>query len=310
MGFLVDLRAAFHMVHEDSAPECRNWEESIGNDPMTRHQNLERARRLAKEIPFGGAQGHTQSPDHMAVRAQDIDWSSFHVVVSIDISIPLSIRRAHPKVLWVYFPADPGTPTAKRARRIPPEGFDVSLTHTHRRFSIRPGLGNRSIECPYSFQSSFTWDQIWPASPQREGVMVEHQTFALLTDEQRRCLHKFGPVRYPHGCLSEVATMLRTSKYYLRLDGGPLTGNGQVEAIMAGCLALGNPSTYVQRSLFTPQTVAVDFDTALRKISFFESNPADWEAARKEQLVVAEFLCFRRPAYQLLGHLHQHRSSS
>lgn len=307
MGFLLDLGAEFFLVLEDSAPECRNWEESAGSNPATRQRDLDRLRRLAREIPLAGVHGQSRSPEAMALPAEEIDWGAFQVVVSLDVAIPLRLRRRYPEVLWVYFPADPGTPTAKRARRRPPEGFSVSLTHTHRRFPVRPGLSAAAIECPYSFQSSYSWDQVWPSQIKREGVMIEHQTYALLDEEQRHALASLGTVRKPQGSVSEVAAMLRASKYYLRLQGGPLTGNGQVEAVMAGCLALGDPSTYVQRSLFTPLTVTPNFDSALAKLRYFESSPLEYEKARAEQLSVAEFVCFQRPADQLLRYLRRHR---
>jgi hypothetical protein len=307
IGLLIDLKAHFFMVNEDTASECGNWEESVGSNPKTRNQDLERARRFARQIPFEDSSGRRRSPSEMAVPSESVDWSKYTMVISLNIAVPLSVRRRHPGVMWVYFPADPGTPTAKRARRTPPEGFSVSLTHTHRRFPVRPGLSSLAIECPYSFQSSWSWDQVWPEHGERRGVMVEHQTFDLLKDDQRRQLEDFGPVRKPRGSVSEVASLLLASKYYLRLQGGPLSGNGQVEAVMAGCLALGNPATYVQRSLFIPPTVTPDFGEALRRIRFFESHPEDFEAAKATQLAVAEFVCFRRPAFQLLQHLERHR---
>lgn len=295
------------MVLEDLAPECRNWEESVGSNPTTRETELAGARRLTAEIPHAGTLGHTRTPGEMAVDPGKVDWNQFKMVVSIDIAIPVELRQRYPDVMWVYFPADPGTPTAKRARQTPPEGFSVSLTHTHRRFPVRPNLSSSAIECPYSFQSSFSWDQVWHSQIKREGTMVEHQTYDLLDGKQRQRLASLGTVRKPHGSVSEVAAMLRASKFYLRLQGGPLTGNGQVEAIMAGCLALGDPGTYVQRSLFTPQTVTPSFDSALAKLRYFESSPLDYEKARAEQLAVAEFVCFRRPAFQLLQHLDHRR---
>jgi hypothetical protein len=305
LGLVVDLQAKFWMVHEDSAPECRCWEESVGSNPATREADLERARNFPNEPlpsshPFAG-----KTPHSMAVTVDEVPWGDFDVVITIDASVPLRIIRSHPKISWIYFPADPGTATAKRARRNPPEGYSFSLTHTHRRFAVRPGLSSAAIECPYSFQSSYSWDQVWTAQSRREGVMVEHQTFAMLDEEQRKQLAALGTVRKPQGSVSEVTAMLRASKYYLRLQGGPLTGNGQVEAIMAGCLALGDPSTFVQRSLFIPQTVTPDFRSALGKMHFFESNQAEHEKARVEQLAVAEFVCFRRPAWELLQAIRQ-----
>lgn len=309
MGLLLDIGAVFFLVHEDFATECLSWGESVASNPITRQRDLERYRRLASKIPLEGSREHTRSPAEMALFVQDVDWGRFNVVISIDIAIPENLRRRYPQVMWVYFPADPGTPTAKRARRTPPDGFFVSLTHTHRRFPVRPRLSSSAVECPYSFQSSFSWDQVWPCYDQRDGVMVEHQTYALLDAKQRDQLAALGTVRKPQGTVSEVAAMLRASKYYLRLQGGPLTGNGQVEAVMAGCLALGDPGTYVQRSLFTPKTVTPNFNSALDKLLYFESRPLEYEKARTEQLAIAEFLCFRRPAFQLLQHLEHHRKT-
>ena len=197
LGLVVDLQASFWMVHEDSAPECHRWEESVGSNPATRKADLRRTRSFPDQpLPachrFAG-----QTPRSMAVRVDEVPWGNFDVVVSLDVSVPLRVIRSHPKISWIYFPTDPGTPTAKRARCRPPEGFSMSLTHTHRRFPVRPRLGPAAIECPYSFQSSFSWDQVWPPLAKREGIMVEHQTYALLNEKQRGQLAALGTIRTP-----------------------------------------------------------------------------------------------------------------
>jgi len=296
MGLLADLNAKFLMVREDSAPECHVWEESVGSNPQTREEDLRRAREQGKRA--GG------------MDAREISWDSFDIVISLDIGIPQSIRRKYPGVFWAYLPADPGTPTAKAARWRPPEGFDITLTHTHRRFPVRPSLGRLAVEFPYSFQSSFSWDVVWPSGAPRKGVMVETQTFAALSPQERRKLETFGPVRIPRGTVNEVAAGLRSSKYYLRLQGGPLTGNGQVEAIMAGAISLGNPETYVQRSLFTAATIATTFASAMEKIADWEISPQRYQRDREEQLAIAEFICFQRPARQLLARYQQKAGGS
>lgn len=285
MGFFTDLKAGFFMVGEDSAPECRVWEESVGSNPPTRLEDLALARQRGKA--FGGSQ------------VDEIPWNTFDVVISLDIAVPQRLIRHYPRVFWVYFPADPGTPTAKAARRVPPQGFDAALSHAHRRFPVRPSLGRQTVEFPYSFQSSFSWDSVWPSDPHRAGVMVENQTFALLPASDRKKLEAFGPIRVPRGSVDDVAVALRASKYYLRLQGGPLAGNGQIEAIMAGALAVGDPGTFVQRSLFTPTTVSRTLAETLEKIGRWEACPDLYRQDREQQLSVAEFICFRRPAFHL-----------
>jgi hypothetical protein len=100
-----------------------------------------------------------------------------------------------------------------------------------------------------------------------------------------------------------MAHDLLSSRYYLSLYGHPLTGNGQIEAIMAGCLSLGDPETYVQRSLYTPATIVPDFASSLKQIEKFERSPTLREQSRQEQQAIAEYICFRRPAFQLLTFL-------
>ena len=306
MGFLTDLQAEFWHVREDEAPECKTWEESPGSNPAT---DLTAFRARQHQVPLQGQAGHTRSPWEMSIPVDEVPFGSYDMVVSLDIAVPLRIRRRHPNILWVYFPADPGTPTAKSARRTPPEGFDLALTHMHRRFPVRPNLGSRSIDCPYSFQSPFSWQAVWPITPVREGVMVEGKTHGELGPGQLAELGRFGPVRRPQGSVSQLAKDLLSSRYYLSLYGNPLTVNGQVEAIMAGCLSVGDPQTYVQRSLFTPATAVADFDSALRRISAFEADPFLRQQARHDQQEIAEYICFRRPSHQLLRFLHKKRPS-
>jgi len=305
MGFLTDLGSDFWHVVEDPAPECKTWEESPGSNLET---DLEVFRSRQRQIPLKGLHGHKQTPLDMSVSVDAIPWGKYDVIISLDIAVPLRIINKHPQVLWVYFPADPSTPKAKFSRARPPEGFDVALTHMHRRFPVRPNLGSRTIECPYSFQSPFSWKSTWAHSPERSGVMVEGKTYGKLTPDQLASLTRFGPVRRPQGSVSEMAHDLLSSRYYLSLYGHPLTGNGQIEAIMAGCLSIGDPETYVQRSLYTPVTVVPDFTSSLHRIEEFERNPKLREQSRQEQQVIAEYICFRRPAYQLLTFLKKKRS--
>jgi hypothetical protein len=139
--------------------------------------------------------------------------------------------------------------------------------------------------------------------------MVEGKTYRKLTTDQLASLTRFGPVRRPQGSVSEMAHDLLSSRYYLSLYGHPLTGNGQIEAIMAGCLSIGDPETYVQRSLYTPITVVPDFASSLQRIEEFERSPNLREQSRQEQQAIAEYICFRRPAFQLLTFLKKKRAS-
>ena len=307
-AFLTDFGADFWLIREEDAPECRAWEESVGSHPGT---DLNEFRQLQHRIPHDGRRGHRTSPWEDSVAVDSLPWEKYDAVISVDIAVPERILKAHPRILWVTLPADPGTPTAKRGWKTPPGSWNVNLTHLHRRFPVRPSLGKQTVECPYSFQSRHTWETLFPEAnsnpPDRRGCFLETQTYAALSDGQREKLAALGPVRRPGGSLRDVARDLLSSRYYIQLSGGPLTGNGQVEAILAGCLALGNPASYVQRSLFLPDLVAGDFHGLMRVLDRWESDPEERGEITLAQREVTEFICFRRPAHQLLALLRSHR---
>lgn len=305
-ALLVDLAADFWLVHEDPAPECQVWEESVGSHVGT---DLAKFRAEQNQVPHGGRRGHHRTPAQDAVQVGEVPWNQYDVVVSVDVAVPERILKAHPGILWVTLPADPGTPTAKAGWEKPPFSWDVNLTHLHRRFPVRPGLGSRTVECPYSLQSPFTWTEVFGSvekSP-RSGCFLETQTHAALDPYGMRELTTLGPVGRPLGSLPDVARALRESRYYVQMTGGPLTGNGQIEAIFAGCLAVGNPASYVQRSLFLPGLEVTTRPLLLALLRRLEADPARREALRGAQQAVAEYLCFRRPLHRLLalqaGHL-------
>ena len=152
MGFLTDLGADFWHVAEDPAPECKTWEESPGSNPET---DLEIFRSRQREIPLKGVHGHNQTPLGMSVSVDAIPWGKYDVIISLDIAVPLRIMNLHPHVLWVYFPADPGTPTSKSSRRTPPNGFDVALTHYASPVSCKARFGISYDRLPLLFPDPF-----------------------------------------------------------------------------------------------------------------------------------------------------------
>lgn len=309
-AFLTDFGADFWLVREDPAPECRAWEESVGSHPGT---DLAEFRQRQHRIPHEGARGHRRTPWENSVPVEEIPFSRYDTVISVDIAVPDRILKTHPQILWATLPADPGTPTAKAGWKHPPGLWNVNLTHLHRRFPVRPSLGPRTVECPYSFQSRHTWETLFPenlgASAERRGCFLETQTYRALSSEQRARLEAFGPIRHPQGSLPDVARDLRASRYYVQLTGGPLTGNGQVEAVMDGCLAVGNPASYVQRSLFLPGLEAGSFSDLGSLLARLESDEELCRDLVAGQGRVAELVCFQRPAHRLLALLRAHRQN-
>jgi len=242
---LVDWNADYWIVREDSAPECGVWEEKIAGDPSASAHEYRKNKDL---VWTGPRSGHFDKPfSAYAVSVDEVNWNQYDIIVCIDIPVPFRIMEKTTKPLWAFLPGDPGTPTAKRSLRFPPGPFHVSLSHGFRKIPVRPSNGVRTIEFPFTFLSRGTWGKLYPTGPshERSGTMVEHQTLALLTRPQREALDKIGPVRGPIGSITNVAANLNLSHFYFRCGGGPIIGNGIVEAAAAGCVSVGNIKEFV-----------------------------------------------------------------
>lgn len=294
-GFLVDLEADYWIVREDTAPECSAWTEKIAHDPDPRPE----AYRAQKDCP--PAPGFQTCFAQHSVKVDDIPWEQYDLVISIDISVPFRIVEGTKRPLWAYLPGDPGVSTAKKSLQRPPGPYDISLTHSFRRHPVRPGIGARAVEFPYTFLRRATWNRIFPASSiQRKGTMVEHQTEKLLTGPERQQLENIGPVRRPEGSILEVAERMNQSTFYFRCGGGPIVGNGIVEAAAAGCLAVGNAREFVSRSLFFRPNICANRLGGLKRIQELHDHPEDLTHFLALQGRLVDYYCFYRPIRDIL----------
>ncbi|NCY21405.1 hypothetical protein EBX31_05550 [bacterium] len=296
-GLLVDLQADYWILKEDSAPECSVWMEKIANDPDPQPD----AYRSQKDRP-PRTNFSTTFASH-SVKADEVPWEDYDLVVSMDISVPFRIISRTRRPLWAYLPGDPGVPTAKRSLREPPGNYNLSLSHGFRRYPVRPSLGPRTIEFPYTFLRQSTWKRVFPPDPgeTRLGTMVESHTDRLLGPAERAELSKLGPVRRPAGSIQEVADSLNRSRFYFRCGGGPVIGNGIIEAAAAGCLAMGNPREFVNRSLFTRSTQCDERHVGIRKMQQFNLDQPRMEKLCALQGALVDYFCFFRPARDILG---------
>lgn len=294
-GLVVDFQADYWILREDSAAECAVWAEKLAGAPATQ---VATSRSRKDRIPVPG---FSTSFGHQAVGVDEVSWDNYDLVISVDISVPFRILARTRRPLWAYLPGDPGVPTAKASLRRPPGNYDLSLTHSFRRFPVRPGLGRWVVEFPYTFLRQKTWQRVFGSEPEegRNGTMVEHQTESLLSVEERAELEAFGPIRRPEGSITEVAKRLNQSRYYFRCGGGPIVGNGLVEAAAAGCIALGNHREFVNRSLLCRSNLCSSRRVGIEKIRKLAGDPQHSARLQVLQGCLVDYFCFYRPTRQI-----------
>jgi hypothetical protein len=300
----------FYVLETEPDPECNIWKEKATECHWCPVEWFE---AFKAHVP-----GRNYGQKDFAVRAGDIDWSQYDLVMSVDVSVPQRITRQFPSVVWCYYVREDKTPSYGKSFEGLIDGQDIFLSQQFQP-ARRSSRGSHIVDFPYHLQYYGCFHDLFDRGQRetsREGVFLEHHTVRGLTETQLRQLCAFGSVnstalqpgsleQFP---LSDIVhrtmepafrDLLLQSKYFLKCGGRSVFGLASIEAIAAGCLALGNPGEYGNGFLFNRYTSISSFEDALQKIAILEksANLYRREVARQRSMV--DHLCYMRPVFDL-----------
>ena len=294
------LEADFFIVNVEPDPECNIWKEKCSDC----NQNVPAHYEALITQPYkNGERGHTRPQGEFSIQAEDINWSAYDLVIGFDVPVPARITRRFPQVVWCYCLSEPCMGSYSRSRKAPVAGYDLFLNQRFRCLPPGAKAAPHEIEFPYFLQYYGCFQDLYGPDfvpPVPQGVMLESHSARELSPEQMEQLQALGPVRSAKGSVEAVIQALMSSKYFVRLGGRKLWGNAMVEAIAAGCLAIGNPDEYKNKCLFTPGTEASSFEQVVSKIRQFDADPALYAQEAAEQRKRLNYLCYERPLRDLL----------
>lgn len=303
--------ADFHLVQTETDPECNIWQQRWTERQWT---PIEHNLALRDNVP-----GRDCGQGDYSVPAGDIDWVQYDVVISIDVSVPARITQEYPSVAWCYYVREPHTSAYEDSIRKPLPGQDIFLNQRFRR-TQQPKPAVHEIEFPYYLQYWGCFHELLSLprdGEDRRGTFLEHHTPEHLTRSQVARLQTLGPVMstanpsdetesgfggaYEKTLMSpeEILLGLSRSKYFVKCGGRSVWGNAMVEAIAAGCLAIGDPRMHAHGFLFSKHSAAATFDEVIEKIKAFEESPALCRGELRRQRRLVDYLCYVRPTIDL-----------
>jgi hypothetical protein len=200
-----------------------------------------------------------------------IDWEKYNIVITLNACVPERITKKYPTILWCYYVSENDDDKTDRLlngyrlllnqdvckpMRDHEIGFPYSFcgTHTIRSIGKRLGVHERKgffIELNNSTERPFL-------HPQKEFLQIEKET------QQPILLH--------HQNILENCKRLCRAKYYVKLFGRKIRGNGITEAISAGCLLLMNKSLVMYSDLIMDECHVETTEDVIRKINEFEKD--------------------------------------
>ncbi len=310
VALLSKLGARFHIVETVDAEECQIWQERARD---LHWDTVEFFSSYRDRIP-----GCDYGQRNFAVAPTAVDWSRYDIVISVDVAVPAAVTRQFPKTVWAYYVREIKAPSFAKGVVAPAAGQDVFLNHGFR-WIPSAGAGH-VVEFPYHLQFSGCFHELFqlPWDQPRSGVFVDHHTLVIMSDDERKRLEQFGPVTGPllpaalrlEGGKSvpprrtmdpDLRTRLLESKYFLITPGQRrVHGTALVEAIAAGCLAIGSPEALQAHGFFfTPATSATTPAEARQRIERLEHDSALYEAELHRQRSLIDWLCYVRPTLLL-----------
>jgi len=311
IGLFTSFNTTFLIVRTEPDPECNIWREKW--DPL----------RWCPPAWFEAFRDHVPGRDHgqsmFAQGVDDVDWNEFDIVISVDVSVPARVSEKYPHVVWAYFVREIKAPSYSASLEVPIVGQDLYLNH---QFALRR-LGGKPhvLDFPYHFQYPGVFHAImeidWPESSARVGTFVEHHTARAANPEQLAALEEFGAVRadrledervdavsgerIPARTMSpEGMRALLNSKYHVKWGGRSTFGTAKVEAIAAGCLVLCDRNRDATGFLQSSATSFDGFDEMISKMRALEADPPLFDREKRRQQLLVEYLCYLRPANDLL----------
>ncbi len=298
-GLFSRLDADFRIVREEVFPETQIYRRSLPHlaDDLALMKN--HTIRALPGMEF--AEPGTEDTNGMfAESAAEVDWESYDVVIALNAAIPRRIVERHPRTLFAYMIGE-----ANSFLDRPRFGYDCVLN--------QEGWGravdekNWVVDFPYTFLGRDCLEEFgrrqFGGGDERGGIcpeinMSEERPVRSIPEVLRPLSERF-PIHLHRQNITENIAQLFRSRYFVKLGGRVTRGNGIVEAISAGCLALFRRDEVIHNNLLLERCAFETEGQLFGLIDALERDEWLYRECLEEQKQRVEMSYFRRPVEEL-----------
>jgi len=290
IGLFLNFKTQFIIVHPEPAAECRVWEEKLAYETP----GSERAERFPKL---------RAQQESVAVRAAEVDWSEFDVVIAIENAVPSVIAQKHPSVLWCTQLEHHRLAPYKNYLRRPPAGYDAFLQH---RYGPNPGSVLRKthvIDFPYGLNGIGGLRSIYSDvhKKERQVMLEDHQDFAQLAPMLVKKKLRWKQGGEPGGALEAYHRRLASSHILLApRSNRPLGGLAALDAAALDCLIIGRRADIWNPFIILPELDISNPRVAVNLAADLMADHPRYEALLAQQRARLNWFGWVRPLRQIL----------
>lgn len=298
-GLFTHLETDFLIVKEDNAKECQVWQWGLSEKEIE-NLRLLKTKKL-NEIPGNEFKepGVDVCQGDLAVSVDEVDWNKYNIVISMNISIPTRIIEKYPKVLWAHMSAEGGAFLDKAYY-----GYDITLVQM-----TRGEYEDRVLEFPYTFIGMDDLEKemmkLELGGYEKKGIFGEVN---CVTERPVKSIPQFEsiaretgePVKYHKQKIKNNLLEMLSSKYFLKIGGRGIRGNGVIEAISCGTPVLMSPDDITNKQILPPEAWVFSQKDAIEKINYYNNNEDAWHSLLKKERELVQMFAFEYPLYNLI----------
>jgi len=297
IGLAEEYGADFIIVKDTDEPPCNSNKNCLD-------RRFTDSMKFAKEgknpgLPFLDETYHKDTAiDSVAYAADVIEWSKYNIVMCVNACIPARITLQYPNIMWCYWIGENNAHLVMNKL----DSYDLVLNQD----VFRNDLPFFSIGFPYTYIGPNTIETIVKQhfkliiivkrgifmeinNTQERPVRLVPQEFHLISTETGQPI-----IKHSQNILENAKNLIE-SKYYIKLLGRRIRGNGILECISAGTLILANENLVEFNDLLLPECKIQSYTDAIVKIKFFDANPLAYNAAIQAQRDLLNEKYFRAP---------------
>lgn len=308
IGLIYELNADFIIVRESPLRETQIYKKVLPHHKSNLHLLKVKTANFIPGLEFCEP-GSPFPNGHFAIEIDEIDWSTYDIVISINISIPSKVVDKCPKTLFCYMIGEANMATHRAKFR-----YDVSLNQkSGGAADFKYGV----LDFPYSFMKGNTLKNITTVSTNestKSGIYIEinscpERPVSQIPPAFQEIQNQTGIEMLLHKQnIQENLAQLEKAKFYVKYGGRKTRGNGAIEAISMGAIVLIQPNKIIHREILSEELKFETLEELIKKIIWLNNNPDEFQRIQSYQRKIVDELFFNKPYLGLIEFLNRKRS--
>lgn len=300
IGLAEKYNADFIIVKESKEFPCQI---NKGCLPEKFEPNMKFSKELKNPtLPFLDETYHKHiSINEIAYDCDSIDFEKYNIIICVNTCIPERIINKFQHILWCYYVGENNIMNNLISK------YDILLNQD----VSKTNFPNFSIGFPYSFIDSYTINNLintlYPNIDNvKKGIFVE------INNTQERPVVSIPPafMYISHHCnnipiilhsqnIVENIKRIYSSKYFVKIFGRVIRGNGILEVISAGTLILINKNLILFKDLIPDECHVITPNDVIQKIKYLENNENEYNRLVSLQRTILNEKYFEKPLQDL-----------